>query len=103
MSDSGQQLELRVVGAESSDPAPPRCSLCVTFDLAAGGLQFEWRGEGTDTVVAGGRVVKHDGVVQPFLDGTRPEDIMAQVQTLSELFVAHQRTAKEVRGTGAHG
>jgi hypothetical protein len=37
MSDSGHQLELRVVGAESSGPAPPRCSLCVTFDLAAGG------------------------------------------------------------------
>ena len=54
MSDSGHQLELRVVGAESSGPAPPRCSLCVTFDLAAGGLQFEWRREGTDTVVAGG-------------------------------------------------
>lgn len=54
MSDSGHQLELRVVGAESSGPAPPRCSLCVTFDLAAGGLQFEWRREGTDTVVTGG-------------------------------------------------
>ena len=64
-----------------------------------------WAADGSeiDTVVAAGRVVKRDGVVQPFLDGTRPEAVMAQVQALSEWFVDHLASAAEVRGTGAHG
>jgi 5-methylthioadenosine/S-adenosylhomocysteine deaminase len=64
-----------------------------------------WAADGSeiDTVVAAGRVVKQDGVVQAFLDGTRPEEVMAQVQALSEWFVAYLGSAAEVRGTGAHG
>ena len=62
-----------------------------------------WAADGSEisTVVAGGRLVKHDGVVLPFKDGTRPEDVMAQVQALAEGFVQYQRSAPEVSGTGA--
>ncbi len=48
------------------------------------------------------RVVKHDGQVRPFLDGSTPAAIMAQVQRLSEAFIEHRAGAAEVRGTGAH-
>lgn len=63
-----------------------------------------WAADGSevDTVVACGRVVKHDGAVLPFLDGARAEDIMAKVQALSEWYADYRRTAPEVRGTGAH-
>jgi hypothetical protein len=47
-------------------------------------------------------VLKHDGTVLPFMDGTRPGDVMTQVQALSEWFTDYRRTAKELRGTGAH-
>ena len=63
-----------------------------------------WATDGSevDTVVASGRVLKHDGTVLPFMDGTRPGDVMTQVQALSEWFTDYRRTAKELRGTGAH-
>jgi 5-methylthioadenosine/S-adenosylhomocysteine deaminase len=63
-----------------------------------------WAADGSevDTVVACGRVVKHDGAVLPFQDGTRPEDVMASIQALSEWYADYRRTAPEVRGTGAH-
>ena len=63
-----------------------------------------WAADGAevDTVVASGRLLKHDGVILPFLDGTRPEAVMAQVQALSEWYADYRRTAPEVRGTGAH-
>jgi len=54
------------------------------------------------TVVARGRLLKHDGEVLPFLDGTRPRDVMAQVQALSEWYADYRRTAPEVRSTGAN-
>ncbi len=63
-----------------------------------------WAADGSevDTVVAGGRVLKQGGRVLPFLDGSEPRAIMNAVQALSERFVAHQQTAGELRGTGAH-
>ena len=65
---------------------------------------FIWAADGSevDTVVARGRVLKLDGVIRPFMDGTRPEDIMAKVQTLSEAFAEHRLTAPIMSGTGAN-
>jgi 5-methylthioadenosine/S-adenosylhomocysteine deaminase len=63
-----------------------------------------WAADGSevDTVVARGRLLKRAGRVLPFANGSRPEEIMAAVQKLSELFAEHRRTAPELRGTGAH-
>ncbi len=63
-----------------------------------------WAADGSevDTVVARGRLLKQDGRVLPFADGTSPESVMATAQRLSELFAEHRRTAPELRGTGAH-
>ncbi len=64
-----------------------------------------WAADGSevDTVVASGAVLKLDGVLQPFRDGTRPETILAKVQALSEWFAEYRAGAPEVTGTGAHG
>ncbi|MBW2255850.1 MAG: hypothetical protein JRI25_14805, partial [Deltaproteobacteria bacterium] len=64
-----------------------------------------WAADGgeVDTVVARGRVLKQGGKVQPFLDGTKAEEVMAAVQTLSERFAAHMETAPALQGTGVHG
>jgi 5-methylthioadenosine/S-adenosylhomocysteine deaminase len=63
-----------------------------------------WAADGSevDTVVCRGRLLKQDGVVQPFLDGTEPAEIMAKVQALSEAFIEYRETAPELTGTGAH-
>lgn len=63
-----------------------------------------WAADGSevDTVVARGRVLKESGRILPFFDGSTPERIMGAVQKLSELFAEHQRTAPELKGTGAH-
>jgi 5-methylthioadenosine/S-adenosylhomocysteine deaminase len=64
-----------------------------------------WAADGSevDTVVAHGAVLKLDGRLLPWRDGTRPEDILAKVQALSEWFADYRREAPEVTGTGAHG
>ena len=63
-----------------------------------------WAADGSevDTVVSRGRVLKRDGHVLPFADGTRPGDVLAGAQWLSELFAEYRRTAPELKGTGAH-
>ncbi len=63
-----------------------------------------WAADGSevDTVVARGRLLKHEGRVLPFADGSTPEATMAAVQQLSERFAAWRETAPELRGTGAH-
>jgi 5-methylthioadenosine/S-adenosylhomocysteine deaminase len=63
-----------------------------------------WAADGSeiDMVVARGRVLKENGHVLPFSDGTTAEEIMAAVQKLSELFAEHKKTAPELKGTGAH-
>jgi 5-methylthioadenosine/S-adenosylhomocysteine deaminase len=63
-----------------------------------------WAADGSEveTVVARGRLLKKDGRVLPFADGTGPEAIKAAAQRLSELFAEYRRTAPELRGTGAH-
>jgi 5-methylthioadenosine/S-adenosylhomocysteine deaminase len=105
----------RILGMNRGELAPGRAADWVLVDLARPNMvpsrldnlteNLIWAADGSeiDTVVAGGRLVKHDGVVLPFRDGTRPEAVMAQVQALSEWFVEHLDGAPEVRGTGAHG
>jgi len=63
-----------------------------------------WAADGSevDTVIARGRPLKWGGEVLPFADGATPDEIMTAVQTLSELFVEHLRTAPELKGTGVH-
>ncbi len=63
-----------------------------------------WAADGSevDTVVARGRVLKENGRVLPFADGTKPEVVMETAQKLSELFADYLETAPELTGTGAH-
>ncbi len=63
-----------------------------------------WAADGSeiDTVVAGGHLLKHDGRILPFRDGTRPEEIQRGIQALSAWFMEYRAAAPEVRGTGAH-
>ncbi len=63
-----------------------------------------WAADGSEirTVVAKGRILKDDGVIKPFIDGTTPEEIMAKVQKLSELYAEYRKSAPEISGTGAH-
>ncbi|MCD4751268.1 MAG: amidohydrolase family protein, partial [Thermoanaerobaculales bacterium] len=63
-----------------------------------------WAADGSEvsTVVARGRILKKDGRVFPFKDGTTPEQVMKNVQVLSERFILHLDRTDELRGTGAH-
>jgi len=63
-----------------------------------------WAADGSEirTVVASGRIVKDNFIINEFIDGTRPVDIMAKVQKMSELYAEHRKTAKPISGTGAH-
>ncbi len=63
-----------------------------------------WAADGGEvsTVVARGRLLKHEGQVRPFADGSTPRTIMNAVQQLSERFATWRETAPELRGTGAH-
>lgn len=104
----------RILGFNQGELAPGRDADWLLLDLARPNLvptrldnlteNLLWAADGSevDTVVAGGRLVKHEGVVLPFLDGSDPARIMAQVQRLSEAFQAYRATAPDLRGTGAH-
>ena len=63
-----------------------------------------WAADGSEvrTVVARGRVLKEKGRIAPFSDGTTPEQVMKDVQALSERFVVHLESSDELSGTGAH-
>jgi 5-methylthioadenosine/S-adenosylhomocysteine deaminase len=117
---SQQLLELITVGPSrilrlnQGELAPDRQADWLLLDLARPNLvptrldnlteNLLWAADGSevDTVVARGRLLKHDGAILPFLDGTRPEAVMAQIQALSEWYAEYRRTAPEVRGTGIH-
>jgi 5-methylthioadenosine/S-adenosylhomocysteine deaminase len=92
----GRQADWILVDLDRPNLVPTR------LDNVVENLVWAADGSEVDTVVARGRILKHDGHVLPFLDGTRPEEIMAAVQKLSELFVQWRRTAPELMGTGAH-
>lgn len=63
-----------------------------------------WAADGSEisTVVARGRILKDNGIIKPFIDGTKPDDIMAKVQKLSDLYAEYRKTAPSISGTGAH-
>lgn len=63
-----------------------------------------WAADGSevDTVVARGQVLKENGRIIPFRDGSTPEGIKAAVQTLSERFVEYSASAPKLSGTGVH-
>jgi 5-methylthioadenosine/S-adenosylhomocysteine deaminase len=104
----------RMLGLDQGELAPGKAADWILVDLGHPNLvptradnlvaNLIWAADGSevDTVVARGRVLKRDGRVLPFSDGSDPLVIMTGVQTLSELFVAHQATAPELRGTGVH-
>jgi len=104
----------RILRLNQGELAPGRQADWVLIDLARPNLcptrldnvteNLLWAADGSevDTVVASGVVLKHDGRLLPFRDGTKPEEIMAQVQALSEWYADYHASAPEVRGTGAH-
>jgi len=63
-----------------------------------------WAANGSEisTVVASGRVLKDDYRINDFLDGTKPGEVMAKVQYMSELYAEYRKTMKPISGTGAH-
>ena len=104
----------RILRANQGELAPGRQADWILVDLARPNLvptrldnlveNLIWAADGSevDTVVARGRVLKHDGAVLPFLDGTTPASVMARVQALSEWFVEHRAAAPVLSGTGAN-
>ncbi len=92
----GRQADWILLGLDRPNLTPTRIdNLMENVIWAADGSEV-------DTVVARGRVLKESGRILPFFDGSTPERIMGAVQKLSELFAEHQRTAPELKGTGAH-
>ncbi len=104
----------RILRLNQGELAPGRQADWVLVDLARPNMvptrldnvteNVIWAADGSevDTVVARGRVLKLDGRILPFMDGTRPEDVMDQVQALSEAFAEHRRSAPRLSGTGAN-
>ncbi len=94
--------------------APGRQADWVILDLARPNLaptrldnvteNLVWAADGSEvsTVVARGHILKQEGRIFPFADGATPEQIMKDVQVLSELFIVHLESTDELSGTGAH-
>lgn len=92
----GRQADWILLGIEKPNLTPTRLdNLMENIIWAADGSE-------ADMVVARGRVLKEGGRILPFRDGSKPEQILAAAQKLSELFAEYLRTAPELRGTGAH-
>jgi 5-methylthioadenosine/S-adenosylhomocysteine deaminase len=92
----GRQADWILLGLEKPNLVPTR------LDNLMENLIWATDGSEVETVVARGRVLKEGGRVLPFRDGSRPGQIMAAAQALSELFADYLRTAPELKGTGAH-
>ncbi len=92
----GRRADWILVGLDRPNLVPTR------LDNVVENLIWAADGSEVDTVVARGRVLKQYGRVLPFADGTRPGDVLAAAQRLSELFAEYRRTAPELKGTGAH-
>ncbi len=103
-----------ILGLNQGELAPGRQADWVLVDLNRPNLiptrvdnlveNLIWAADGSEisTVVASGRILKENGKILPFADGTRPDEVMRDVQRLSERFIAHIRTSEELSGTGAH-
>ena len=104
----------RMLRLNQGELAPGRAADWIVIDLDRPNLtptradnvveNLIWAADGSevDTVVAGGRVLKEKGALMPFSDGTTAQQVMANVQLLSERFVEYLRDAPELRGTGVH-
>jgi len=104
----------RILGLDQGELRPGAAADWVLLDLTRPNLvptradnlvaNLIWAADGSevDTVVARGRVLKRAGELLPFADGASPCEVLASVQTLSELFARHLATAPELRGTGVH-
>jgi 5-methylthioadenosine/S-adenosylhomocysteine deaminase len=92
----GRQADWLLLDLDRPNLVPTR------LDNLTENLMWATDGSEVDTVVARGRLVKHDGAVLPFRDGTRPREVQAQIQALSECYLQARRDAPELRGTGAH-
>ena len=117
---AGQLLEMitvvpaRMLRLNQGELAPGRQADWIVIDLRRPNLvptridnvmeNLIWAADGSevDTVVARGRVLKEQGRILPFRDGSTPKEIMAAVQTLSERFLEYRAAAPEMSGTGAH-
>lgn len=104
----------KILGKNQGELCPGRQADWILLDLTRPNMvptrldnlmeNIIWAADGSevDTVVARGRVLKENGHVLPFSDGSTPAQIMSGVQKLSELFAEHKKTAPELTGTGAH-
>ncbi|MBK8792113.1 MAG: amidohydrolase family protein [Holophaga sp.] len=117
---SSQLLEMitaipaNILGLNQGELVPGRQADFILMDLQRPNLvptrldnvieNLIWATDGSevDSVVASGRLLKHDGRILPFIDGTDPQVVMTQVQRLSEWYQDYRAVAPEVRGTGAH-
>ncbi len=93
---TGRQADWIVVDLTRPNLTPTR------LDNVMENLIWSADGSEVDSVVARGHVLKENGRVLPFRDGSTPEGIKAAVQTLSERFAEHRATAPEISGTGVH-
>ena len=103
-----------MLGKNQGELAPGRQADWILLDLNRPNLvptrldnlmeNIIWAADGSeiDTVVARGRLLKENGQVLPFADGSTPSQIMSAAQKLSELFAEYRKTAPELCGTGAH-
>ena len=104
----------RILRMNQGELAPGRQADWILIDLARPNMvptrldnlveNLIWAADGSevDTVVARSRLLKLDGVVLPFLDGTTPASVMSRVQSLSEWFVEYREAAPVLSGTGAN-
>lgn len=92
----GRQADWIVIGLDRPNLTPTR------LDNVVENLIWAADGSEVDTVVARGRVLKKDGRIQPFADGSDPTGIRSAAQRLSDLYAEHRHSAPELRGTGAH-
>lgn len=92
----GRQADWVVLDLDRPNLAPTR------LDNLTENLVWAADGSEVSTVVARGRILKKEGRIFPFEDGATPEQVMKNVQILSERFILHLDRTDELRGTGAH-
>ncbi len=108
------RIPASILGMDTGVLAPGLRADFVLVDLTAPNLvptrldnvveNLVWAADGgeIDTVVARGRILKEGGRILPLRDGTRPAEVLAAADRISERFAAWRASAGELRGTGAH-
>ncbi len=93
---AGRQADWVILGLDKPNLIPTRLdNLMENIIWAADGGEVE-------TVVARGKLLKHNGRILPFADGADYQQIVDRVNTLSELFAEYRKTAPTLSGTGVH-